>query len=72
MNSILLMGTAQVAGLASSVAFDPNAEPSESWVVRVGESARGAGPTPEIALDGARRMLKASDVRLKQVTITAR
>ncbi len=72
MNSGLLMGTAQVAGLVSCVCFDPNAEPSESWVVRVGENARGAGPTPEIALDGALRMLKESDLRLKQVTVTAR
>ena len=71
MNTSTLMGTAQVAGLVTSLVFDPQAEPSDSWLVTVGDKARGAGPTPEIALDLALRMLGPKDVYLKRVSVTA-
>ncbi len=70
MNTSTLMATAQVAGLVTSIFFDPQAEPSESWRITVGEKALGLGPTPELALDGALRKVKAEDVHLKAVTVT--
>lgn len=72
MNSNIVMGTAQVAGLVTTVVFDPNAEPSESWCVTVGEKGLGQGPTPELALDGALRLLGPKDVFLRRVAVTAR
>jgi len=72
MNSSIVMGTAQVAGLVTTVVFDPNAEPSEQWCVTVGEKGLGHGPTPELALDGALRLLGPKDVFLGRVVVTAR
>ncbi len=72
MNSSIVMGTAQVAGLVTTVAFDPSAEPMESWCVTVGDKGQGRGPTPELALDGALRMLGPKDVFLRRIAVTAR
>ncbi len=71
MNSRIVMGTAQVAGLVTTVVFDPNAEPSESWCVTVGETGVGHGHTPELALDGALRLLGPKDVFLRRIQVTA-
>ncbi len=70
MNTNSLMVTAQVAGLVTTILFDPQAEPSESWRITVGENAQGLGPTPELALDGALRKVRAEDVHLKAVSVT--
>lgn len=72
MNSSIVMSTAQVAGLVTTVAFDPSAEPMESWCVTVGEKGQSHGPTPELALDGALRMLGPKDVFLGRIAVTAR
>ncbi len=72
MNSSIVRGTAQVAGLVTTVAFDPGAEPMESWCVTVGDKGEGRGPTPELALDTALRMLGPKDVFLRRVAVTAR
>jgi hypothetical protein len=70
MNSSFVMGTAQVSGLVTTVVFDPNAEPSESWRVTVGDKGLGFGSTPELALDGALRGLGPKDVFLMRVAVT--
>ncbi len=72
MNSSIVMSTAQIAGLVTTVAFDPSAAPMESWCVTVGEKGQGRGPTPELALDTALRMLGPKDVFLGRITVTAR
>ncbi len=72
MNSSIVMSTAQVAGLVTTIAYDPSAEPMDSWSVTVGEKGIGRGPTPELALDTALRMLGPKDVQLRRVVVTAR
>ncbi len=72
MNSSIVMSTAQVAGLVTTVAFDPSAEPMESWSVTVGEKGQGRGPTPELALDGALRGLGPKDVFLGRIAVKSR
>ncbi len=72
MNSSIVMSTAQVAGLVTTVAYDPSAVPMECWCVTVGEKGEGRGPTPELALDTALRMLGPKDVFLRRIAVTAR
>jgi hypothetical protein len=62
----ILSGVGRTTGLSAGLAYDPDAVPSECWVVTIGGRIRGLGMTPEGALDAALREVTTEDLRTEQ------
>jgi hypothetical protein len=72
MDSNSLKGTAKATGVITGLSYDPQAEPSECWIATIGEAFRGAGLTPEVALDSALRMMEDRESRTRRVAAATR